>query len=456
MLLAPEVLETYQAEMVKALEEGRPEDAARHGVNLSSSRCARILGEAPREMIAPCLRAMKPDRAGRVLGALPPELAASALEDIEIPDAAALLTLAPDDHAADIIEAMDEDRSRELLEALDESKRNSIRSLTRYPHGSCGAVMIPHYLAIPAGATVGETLNAIQSAPREVERASYVYIVNGKNKPIGVISLKDVLRFDPKSPVEKAMNPDVVVVHTLDRATEAARIIRNRRFTVLPVINESDGLVGIITFEDAMDILAQQVADQIAHVGAAATEESFFTPPLGAVRRRLPWMGANVFLNLGAVLVISSFEDTIAQVAILAAFLPMITDMGGNVGIQALSVSIRSLALGEVRMRDFWKATRKELIIGLINGVALGALFAVVATVLQGNPWIGLLAGVALGVNVLLAGVVGGVMPYLIKRIGKDPAMMTGPILTTITDITGVTIYLGLCTIFLSNLLVGG
>lgn len=167
-------------------------------------------------------------------------------------------------------------------------------------------------------------------------------------------------------------------------------------------------------------------------------------------------MAVNIFLNLGAVWVISSFEDTLIQVAILAAFLPMITDMGGNVGIQALSVSIRSMALGESRLGDVWKAVRKETIIGLCNGLALGVLFSVVAFALQGNAVLGLVAGLALGINVLVAGVVGGSMPFLIKRLGKDPAMMTGPVLTTVTDITGVTIFLGLSTVFLTSLMATG
>ncbi|RQD72058.1 MAG: magnesium transporter, partial [Halanaerobium sp. MSAO_Bac5] len=183
-------------------------------------------------------------------------------------------------------------------------------------------------------------------------------------------------------------------------------------------------------------------------------EESFFTRSRVSIKMRLPWMVGNIFLNLGAVAVISNFENTIAQVAILAAFLPMITDMGGNVGIQALSVSIRSLALGEVQIRDIKRAVVKEIKIGLVNGLVLGAVFAAVAYFLQRNLILGFVAGIALGINVLVAGVVGGSMPFIIKKLGKDPALMTGPFLTTITDITGVSIYLGLSTIFLFRLLV--
>lgn len=224
---------------------------------------------------------------------------------------------------------------------------------------------------------------------------------------------------------------------------------------MLPVLNENDKITGVLLLDDAVEILSENIADMFTQMGAASADESFYTPPLGSVKKRLPWMMGNVFLNLGAVAVIASFEATIEAVAILAIFLPMITDMGGNVGIQALSVSIRSIALGEVRLNEYWRATKKEIIVGLINGLALGALFATIAFIIQGNMTLGLVAGTALAANVFVAGIVGGTLPFLIKRLGGDPAMMTGPVLTTITDITGVTIYLGLSTWFLVSLMGG-
>jgi magnesium transporter len=453
MLLMPETLELYRDQIRTALEEGNPSGAAAIAPKLSSARIAKLLGEGPKESLVPFLLALEPKRAGRVVAQLPPEMAADMLEDMEQADAVQLFAEVPADHAADIVEVMDHhdhDFTQSLIKA---AKRDDLAELVNYPRSSAGGVMVPTYVAISKGQTVGKTLDALISAPPEVERTSYVYVVDHGKKPVGVLSVKDLMRFDPQTRVEEAMNPDVVAVHVDDSAADAARLIRNRRFTMLPVLDANDAIVGVVTFDDAMDILQEQVADQFASLGAGSIEESFFTPPLGAVKRRLPWMSANVFLNLGAVAVITGFEDTIATVAILAAFLPMITDMGGNVGIQSLSVAIRSIALGEVHLRDFWRAIRKELSVGVINGLALGTLFAIVAFFWQGNPIIGILAGIALGTNVLVAGVIGGVLPFLIKRLGKDPAMMTGPVLTTITDITGVSIYLGLCTIFLSSLL---
>jgi len=452
MIIVPEQLEQFRESLRTALEERRHEDAAAIASQLSAARFARMLREAPRDSVMPTLTLIEDRRAGQIFGQLPPSFAAELLEEGELDVLAPLMSRVPPDHAADILEDLEEDRRNQLLERLSPEVRANLEKLRTFAPQSAGSVMTTSFLAVEKGRTVGQVLSAILAAPPDTERSSYIYVVDAKRKPIGVISIKDLLGLDPAKPVEDVMNPNVIAVHTGDSAVEAAKLIRNRRFTMIPVLDDDDAIIGVVTFEDAMDILAEDVAGQF--VTAGVREESFFTPPMSSVRMRLPWMAANVFLNLGAVAIITGFEETIAAVAILAAFLPMITDMGGNVGIQSLSVAIRSLALGEVRVRDFSRAIRKELIVGIVNGIALGLLFAVVATVWQGNPLIGILAGAALCTNVLVAGVVGGTLPFLIKRLGKDPAMMTGPILTTITDITGVTIYLGLCTIFL--LPVGG
>ncbi len=198
--------------------------------------------------------------------------------------------------------------------------------------------------------------------------------------------MKDLLRTDPGKPITEIASKDIVVVHVNDHAIDAAQLLRNRRYQMMPVTDDANVLVGVLLLDDAIDILSENLADQFVHMGAASVDESFYTTPVNSAKKRLPWMAGNVFLNLGAVAVIASYEATIEAVAALAIFLPMITDMGGNVGIQALSVSIRSLALGEVRISQYLKAAHKEIIVGLINGLALGSLFTVIAILLQGNP----------------------------------------------------------------------
>lgn len=449
MVLSPEIIQVHHDAVRSALENADYIQAAEHARYLSSVRLAEIAREAPRESLYPMLSSIDKKRAGRVLGQLPVNYSAELLADMTPEIAAELLYQVPPDHAADIVGLMPEELRSSIEVLLPEKFLEMIQSLGLHKKGTAGSIMTARFLSIQEGHTVGSTLDALGAAPPEVERTTYIYVTNNLGQPVGVVSVRDLLRSDALIKIDKVMNPSVVAVRVDDSASDAAHLIRNRRFTMLPVLDLEGRITGVITFDDAIDILSQDVADQFSGVSAGNADESFFTPARKAVRMRLPWMIGNVFLNLGAVAVISGFEETIASIAILAAFLPMITDMGGNVGIQALSVAVRSIALGEVRLRDFTRALRKETAIGLVNGVTLGAIFAVVAFVLQRSPAIGLIAGAALSINVLVAGVVGGTIPFFIKKLGKDPAMMTGPILTTITDITGVSIYLGLSTIFL-------
>lgn len=447
MILRPQEIDELEHELRESLSADDLSQAIRVAERLSSRRVSRAVLEAPDNAVLRLLQSLPADRSGRVLGQLPGQFAESLLRTVPLTEAASLLSRVPQDYTTDLIAGMDADFVSELLDHADEVFRDVVTHA--FPPGTAGSIMSPAFLSVEANETVGEALTLVKDGAETAGAAAYVYVLDSEQKPVGVVSIRDLVRHPAGSRVRDIMTTGLVAVRLLDSAAEAARTLRNRRFAMLPVLDDAGQIAGVIRFEHAIDILTDNAADRIVEVAGGSREESFFTPPLSAVRLRLPWMAANVFLNLGAVLVISGFEETIAAVAILAAFLPMITDMGGNIGIQALSIAIRSIALGEVRLRDFRKAMWKEMAIGVVNGLVLGTLFALIAYVWQGSPGIGVIAGVALAINVFVAGIVGGTIPFLVKRLGKDPALMTGPILTTITDITGVSIYLGLSTLFL-------
>jgi len=455
MILEPEILQSYRENFISELDKNNIQEAVLSAQNISAGRVAQVLTDRDYDLIISFLEVADQKQAGQILSHFSPEMSAEILEKMDPKIGSTLLDDIPIDNAADIMQFMDPDEASELLEMINPNLEVMIRDLMRYEQGTVGSYMNSYFTAVKMGATVEETLAAIKDASHQIENKNYVYVVNSKGTPEGVISMKDLIRTDPKNKVEGIMTPNVVAVYADDEAIMASQLLRNRRLQMLPVLNDEDCIIGVLLIDDAVEVLSKNMVDLFMHMGAASADESFYTPPLGSVKKRLPWMAGNVFLNLGAVAVIASFEATIEAIAALAIFLPMITDMGGNVGIQALSVSIRSIALGEVRLSEYWRAARKEIIVGLINGLALGALFAIIAYFVQANMMLGLVAGTALAVNVLLAGIVGGTLPFLIKKWGGDPAMMTGPVLTTITDITGVTIYLGLSTYFLASLIGG-
>ncbi len=452
MLYDLKTITRWVEQLKDAVEAADASAAAKAAKQLSSRRVARELTGTDPVFIASILKDIEEVKAGRIAGYLPEPVAMAVLGSLGIEDASALLSVIPPDHALGLLQDMDEEQRKGLIERMDEAKRAEWEARRDYDAASAGAVMTTEFIVVTPDSTVDDALDAIASAPPEIEKSSYVYVVDDGGHPLGVASVRDLVRASRKATMDKVMIGNLLVARTNDKASDAARLLRNRRYAMLPIVNENGVLAGVLTLDDAADILARDVADQFSGMGGDTGDENFFTRPMGAVKRRLPWMAGNVFLNLIAVAVITGFEDTIAQVAILAAFLPMITDMGGNVGIQSLSVAIRSIALGEAQIRDYRKAAVKELVVGAVNGLALGILFGVIAFAMRGRLLLGLVAGTALGVNVIVAGVVGGCLPFLIKRLGKDPAMMTGPLLTTITDVTGVTIYLGLSTLFIMQL----
>jgi magnesium transporter len=456
MLLVTSSMQSYADQMSQALEADDIIRAITLSDRVSPLRGARILAEAPPAAMLKLLTTAGWPRAGRIAARFPPQLTVAILGQLDEQAAISLLQEMPVDAIAGVLRHMPEAKALATAARLDDQLRDQVGLLAQYEEGTAGAVMSPNYLAVVPGAAVEDVIDAVRSAPPEIERTAYVFVVHpASGRLLGVVSLRELVVADADAQSDEVMSRDVFAVRADEPAREAAHRIRSRCLKMLPVVDESDRLLGVIGAGRAMDLLTHELADGMVAMHAASPDETFYTPPRAAVKKRLPWMAANVFLNLGAVAVIMSFEDLIVQVAFLVAFLPMITDMGGNVGIQALSVSIRSMALGEARLRDFWKAVRKELTIGVINGVALGALFCAIAWLMQGNMVLGIVAGIALAANVLVAGVVGGIVPFLIRRLGKDPALMTGPMLTTITDITGVTIYLGLATVFLAVLLGG-
>ena len=452
MLLDTEQLNRNIAEIQDRLEKEDIRGAVRIADRLSNRRLVDIIGEAPLETAVPFLKALGPYRAARVLSYLLEELAVELLQDLNSEFVQEVFIEMEDDEIADIILHLPEAERDKYWALIPTEDKDDVEEIVTYEEDSVGAFMEKDFLTAFKEDKVRDAVEMLSKSRGEIDNTDYLYVINEDHKLLGVISVQD-LAFAPRNEkLENIMNVKVHVVRVNEPAVEAARLMKYRKFKLLPVLDFQDRLVGVMALHEAIDLLSEELVEDFVSI-SGTSEESYFTPPREAIKMRLPWMAANVFLNLGAVAVISSFEETIAQVAILAAFIPMITDMGGNVGIQSLSVSIRSIALGEVQIDDIKRVLKKELSIGLVNGLALGFLFSIIAFILQRDPMIGLIAGIALGFNVIVAGAVGGTIPFLIKKIGKDPAMMTGPVLTTITDITGVTIYLGLSTIFLWQLL---
>jgi magnesium transporter len=278
-----------------------------------------------------------------------------------------------------------------------------------------------------------------------------VYVVNSKGQFVGAVPLSELLRESDKQKIGKIYLRKSPLITPLTTQQKAAHLFQEYDLIEAPVVSDKK-LVGRVLVDDILDVVEQEFSEDLRKFAGITDEETMETPVVKSSRRRLPWMITNIFLDLLAVSIIMPFEETIAAVTALAVIMPIISDMGGNVGIQSLSVSIRALANNRPDWKLVSKELSKEVRLGILNGFILGAVIAVVALVMWQNPFLGLVVMAALFFNTILASVIGGVLPIILRRLKKDPAMMSGAILTTITDFFGFLIFLGLARMFLEYL----
>lgn len=315
-----------------------------------------------------------------------------------------------------------------------------------YPPDTAGAIMSTDFIAVPEDLTVEQTIERIRSAAQTPGRATYVYVVDAEKSLRGVLFLRDLIFNPPSKSVREIAFQKLVAVDVLSDQEEVARIFQKHKFMALPVV-EDHRIVGTISAENITKVVQEEATEDILKVaGIAGGEESFKSPMQTSIRSRLPWLALNIFLDVIAVSVIAYFESTLQEVIALAVILPIISDMGGNVGIQTVSIAVRGLASGEISFKDFRKIIGREFGVGFLNGLVLGILLGVIGYLWKGNIVLGVVAGFALWINTIVAGIAGAAIPLLLKKRNLDPATGSGALLTTITDISGFFLALSLAT----------
>jgi magnesium transporter len=444
-----------------------------------SNRLRELLAEADGAALAELLEPLstsdalrdilllKPDDRDALLSAVPPEFAAALIDEAPHELAAELVARLEAGKAADIVEELDsdaqadvigdleDDEAEAILAEMDPEEAADVRRLAAYDDDTAGGLMLGEAFAFTEDDTVAAVLTHFAQVEGDFDRfrGQHPYIADAEGRPIGVVSLRSLLTNRRKTKLTRIMVPPITV--STDAAVDELRdLFDEHPFLGLPVV-ESDGrLVGVVSRTAVDDaLLERSEAENLKRQGVVGDEVRSL--PLGIrSRRRLAWLSANIVLNIIAASVISAYEETLAAVIAIAVFLPMVSDMSGCSGNQAVAVTMRELSLGLVRPVDAALVWMKEVSVGIINGAVLGLLIGLVAWGWKGNPYLGLVIGLALGINTVIAVSIGGVVPLLLKRIGQDPAAASGPLLTTITDMAGFFLVLSLATAFMP-LLVG-
>jgi len=430
-----------------ALDRGALDDAIALIENLRAPDQADVFNELEPEDQAALLPRLDPDESADILEHLEDEDAAEVAEQLDADTLSRIVDEMEPDEAADLLGDLPKAQADQVLARLEDPEE--VRPLLVHPDETAGGRMTSDFLALRRRMTVAEAIEALRNWAPSENFAYYLFVVDRDNILRGVLSLRRLLTADPSAALASIMDADVISVQAGTDQEEAARLMSRYSLLALPVVDEAGRLLGMITHDDLIDVIEEEATEDIYRLAGVLEEERAFGPVRASVRRRLPWLYINMLTAFLAAWVISQFKGTIERVAILAAFQAIVAGQGGNAGTQALTVMVRSIALGEVELRDVWRALLKEVTVGLINGVAVGLAVGLIATIVQGRPALGLIIGLAMIGNMMAAGIAGALVPVILKRLRIDPALASGVIVTTVTDVTGFALFLGLATVFI-------
>lgn len=374
------------------------------------------------------------------------------LEEMEPSYAADMLSHMYADNAVDVLNELDKEQVVSYLSMMDAESAQEIKDLLHYDEYTAGSIMTTEYVAIPESSTVRSAMTILRREAPDAETIYYLFVVNDDHFLTGVISLRDLIISDEDTLIKDIANERVVSVPVTEDQEEVARMMKDYDFLALPVVDHRGYLLGIITVDDIIDVLDEEASDDYSKLAAVSDMDTFDKNPLQAAKKRLPWLLILLFLGMFTANIIGMFEATLDKVALLAVFIPLIAGMAGNSGTQALAVAVRGIATGDIEEQSKLKLLFREAGTGLITGVISGIVVVLLVYFWKGDILIGLLVGAAISSSILVATIAGSFIPLLIHRMKIDPAVASGPFITTINDIISILIYLGLATTFISGL----
>ncbi|MEZ0481392.1 magnesium transporter [Planococcus sp. SSTMD024] len=375
------------------------------------------------------------------------------LERMSVDQSTKVLDLMDNDDLVSLLSDLEPNMIEELLSRMNREESSYIQKTMNYPPETAGRIMNNRYVWIPRHYTIREAIDKIRDFAEIAEYLNYLYVVDEDKKLLGVVSYKDLILGELDEQIDDVMYTRVVKVDALTDQEEAAAIIGRYDFITLPVVDTENRLLGIITVDDVIDVVLQEANEDIEKLSASGKSIDFQTPPFVAAYRRLPWLILLLFIGLISGGIISRFEDTLQTVVALAFFMPMIAGMTGNTGTQSLAVVVRGLVGQKPDKKGTVKLILRELWVGIIIGVTCAILIMLIAYVWQNNIVLGLVVGSSLLLTLIIGTLAGTLIPLILYKLKVDPAVASGPLITTINDILSLLIYFGLASLFISRLM---
>jgi magnesium transporter len=429
--------------MVELIRKGELALFIRRAHEMEPADLADVLTTLEQQERVAVVQALPPELSSQALAEMPEEAhAEETLAALDPGQAAEIVDELDDDDAADILGELDPKRQEQILSAVED--RAEVDELLRYDEETAGGLMTAHLVSVRDTATVAEALEDIRRQAEEVEDFYQIFVVDDRHRLVGILPFKDLVVSKPERRVNEFMaDADLSVPPDLDQE-EVARLMARYNLPSVAVVDNSGRLIGRVTFDDVIDVVEAETTEDLLKFGGVSPDEDLAAGWTHAVRSRLPWLYVNLVTASVAGGVVYVFQSTVQRTLALASFMPIIAGMGGNAGTQALAVTVRRLALGQIPRRLFGRVVGKEVLVGMTNGLAIGLVVGAVAGLLGEGPLLGLVVFLAMAGNLFVAGFAGAFIPLLLERAGVDPAIASSIFVTAFTDICGFLLLLGL------------
>jgi len=371
------------------------------------------------------------------------------IADMKIEDIVTILEDMPSDDVADIIERLPEEKADLILKTMKKKESEEVEGLLRYGDDTAGRIMVPDFIALKENNTAKEAIESLQKEHMDVEMPFYLYVVDEYGKLTGVSSLRQLVVVSPNTPLKEFMATSVFSVRTDTDQEEVAKLVARYDILAVPVVDHMNHLVGIVTVDDVIDIIREEATEDILKMVGAGQEFVETKSVFKSTKIRFPWLFASCLGGIMAFFIIGHFEESLSKVTYLAAFIPVIMGMGGNIGTQSSTIVVRGLSTGLLNVRDIWSVVFKELSIGLLLGLIYGTFIGLVAQLQYSIPAFAFSVSIAVIISMSVAALVGSMVPMIFGRINIDPAVASGPFVTTSIDIIAVFCYFQISTILL-------
>lgn len=391
------------------------------------------------------------EKAADVLAELEPEDSVTILEKLQIDKISGLFQITPSDDVAPILELLPEDIKKAVLVSMEEKPTEDVMELLDHEEETAGRIMSPDFYALNENTNVSDAITAMQ-LEGDVESAFYVYVVDDQLHLKGVVSLRHFLFSPPNTPLKNIMTKEVISVHTDTDQEDVARHVADYNLVAIPVVDSENILVGVVTVDDIIDIIDKEATEDMYKMVSLDTTDRIQDSPFKSIKKRLPFLLLSLLTASLAPFVVSHFTGTLQQAITLVVFMPLVAALGGIAGNQTIAIIVREIAIGQTEWISARKALGKELLVGIGNGLAIGLITGSISFLLSGNPYLGLVLGLAVIINLFTAALFGTLIPLFLKMIKLDPALGSVNLLTMCTDSIGLLTFLGLGTIFLKYL----